>query len=162
MSQNLFGWKWIAVVCVVVAGCGDTSAGEPDLTRTEEGLGTECARALPTATFEHGLSVSSPRSYNTKNCYKAQVYDVTTYVNAIGGGPGVSASTVVSWGDTVPTVANCPNAWVASDLFSLSSFDIPAYVGSRSAYGSVVDGECVPPSLTWGTDVMRAGLSWRI
>ena len=73
-------------------GCGVRSDEKPHV--KGEALGQQCAAANPTATFTHGISVTSPSSYTTTNCTAAVVYDVSSYDGNIGSAPDVVSTTV--------------------------------------------------------------------
>jgi len=170
MLQNQLGWHWMVVFGVLV-GCGSSSAVEQAQAQAEQGLGMECLRAQATVTFTDGISVTSPRTYNTASCYKGQVYDVMKYGQStsisVGTGGVVgfgTASTAVKWADDAPTVADCPNAWVASDLFLLINEGTGGSgpIASRSGYGRVSNGACVLPSVTWDAAIMSPGRSYRV
>jgi len=171
MFHSRSGWHWVVVFGLLV-GCGSSSDVEQEQAQAEQALGIECLRAQSTI-FTNGISVTSPRTYNPPSCYKGQVYDVMDYEQSAsgtfgGGGAGPTvgtASTVVTWADDAPTLAACPNAWVASDLFLIvheGSSGGSGPIASRSGYGRVAGGACELPSVTWDNTIMPPGRSYRV
>jgi hypothetical protein len=123
-------------------------------------IGVECANAQPTASYCHGLNVTSPFTYSTTSCFKGVVYDVVNYDGNLGAS-SAALETRVRWGSPAPSLADCTKAVVFSDLFYIWG-GASYHAGAKSAYGKVVAGACVVPSLSWGSSEMYRGGNWRI
>lgn len=156
--MKIRGYVLLASACMVL-GCGseDQQGPEPGVVFSE--LGVECGDAAPTALACHAFDFTSPFTYSEASCYKGQVYDVYAY-NGNLGTTAASLETRVSWASSTPSLADCSKAVVFSNLFLIFG-PLKSFIASKSAYGRVVDGKCIVPSVSW-TNEMATGNDYRL
>ncbi|XXY54052.1 hypothetical protein WME91_23265 [Sorangium sp. So ce269] len=162
--------------CAVDAGDDDSlldDVVEEDVEEAEQAMGVECANAAATATFVGGIKYNSPQSYNTTNCYKGVVLDVTQYSSLYAQNPSGSVfpgRTTVEWADSLPTfadpdhVARCESTYVAADLFEKVGTSW-VHRTSKESLGSWTPffdgGFCAGPAVSFSSE-MQAGKTYRI
>lgn len=147
----------LAVSIGLLVGCGGSA--EPDVQPVLAAIGIECGSAAPTEQACHGLNFASAFTYNTASCFKAVVLDVRGYDGNLGSS-SAALETRVRWGSSPPVPEDCSSAVVLSDLFESVGGQY-TYLGHKSAYGQVVAGACVVPSLSWGSEMVR-GHDYRV
>lgn len=142
-------------------GCGVRPDEKPHV--KGEALGQQCAAANPTATFTHGISVTSPSSYTTTNCTAAVVYDVSSYDGNIGSAPDVVSTTVGINVSGLTATACQQNNWVNSDLFVRVGASWQ-YVASQQAFGVQATGGVTScrASIVWAQNQMPNGGTYRV
>jgi hypothetical protein len=117
--------------CTVEAGAPSTP--EEAVGNTAEAIGPECAAATATQTFVSEIHYTSPKTYDTQDCYKAVVVDLSNYASTMPHGD--IADTTVTWADTVPgTKTVCNSTWVRADLFQKIN-GMWIYKGTKESQG---------------------------
>lgn len=171
----------VSVAAMTLAGCAmeaedvDAIDIEEDIAQEAQAIGTECAAASPTVTAVGTVNYTSPQTYDTTNCFKAVVVDVSNYKTGAplpptNDGLSYSFSTSVSWADAVPNVSTlnhaaiCNSMLVRADLFEVVN-GVPVFKTTQTSLGNWSDGElfsnCSTPALDL-TSQMQAGKKYRI
>ena len=179
---NGLGFVCFSVVAIALAGCAVDAADddslvddvmEEDVDQAEQALGVECANAAATATFVGGINYNSPQTYNTTNCYKGVVLDVSNYSSLYAQNPSGSVfpgRTTVEWADSLPAFADpdheakCESTFVAADLFEKvgSSWVHKTSKESLGSWTPFFDGGfCAGPAVSFSSE-MQAGKTYRI
>ena len=151
----------IVSVCasgLLLSGCLGGAEGEgfeEEVGETEQAMGSQCAGATATASFNGWANWVSAQTYDTPSCFKGVVVDVNS-INSVGGVSTVTAS----WADSAPTTqAACEARYVQMDVYERinGSWSYQLSTGSNGDWNAG-PGTCLVPGVY---EVLLPGHTYR-
>ncbi|WP_437743592.1 hypothetical protein WMF39_00450 [Sorangium sp. So ce1504] len=103
------GCLFASMAAMAATGCAvemQDDQGHEDVAEAEQAYSeAACATVAAVATYNGGYNYTSPTTYTTTGCYKAQAVDVNNYRSGFTSqpGPGYTLHTYVTWADTLPS-----------------------------------------------------------
>jgi hypothetical protein len=137
IRRSLGALALFALGAVGFVGCGAESGGPSaeDTASTEEAIGWSCLSATPSVTVSGGFSPRLVSATTYSDCFKAEVVQVNDYDFKYD----VGGYTRISWGDALPSSADCTGSVIYAYLARLN-FDTGEWdrVNYKSSYGDLL------------------------
>ncbi|WP_437859213.1 hypothetical protein [Sorangium sp. So ce363] len=156
--HSVVGCLFASMAAMATTGCAVEMQDEQrdeDVAEAEQAYSEPtCATVAAVATYNGGFNYTSPTTYTTTDCYKAQAVDVTNYKNGFTSqpGPGYTLHTYVTWADSLPTNEEECNALILKASLYRVVNGVMEFKAERELHGNYEDfGGCMvgPP---WGID----------